>query len=109
MRKNNDYNDYSSLSHYAYDEDYKDDMASDEDFLDDFEDDEESDGYDEEFDDDTLDEEDIDDYDEPFDDQEEEDGYDNRRRHFDDEIYNLEDDIEEDSDPADMDDNGIDY
>ena len=83
-----------------FEDDYRDDDDfDDDDFDDDFEDDEESDDYDDAFDD--L--EDEDDYDEPFDDQEEEDGYDNRRHGFDDDLYNDEEEIEEDSDPADMD------
>lgn len=70
---------------FSFDEDYDeyqsdgfDDSDVDDD---DFEDDDE---YDDGFGD--FPEED-DEYDEPFDDQEPEDGYDNRRRNFEDEIY----------------------
>ena len=47
--------------------------------------------------------EDDDPYDEPFDDQEIEDGYDNRKRSFDDDdLYNDDEEIEEDSDLDDL-------
>ena len=56
--------------------------------------------YEDDFEDDFLEE--SDNYDEPYDDQEPEDGYDNRIHGFDDGFYNDEEEIEEDSDPADM-------
>ena len=60
----------------------------------------EDDEYEDDFEDDFLEE--SDNYDEPYDDQEPEDGYDNRIHGFDDGFYNDEEEIEEDSDPADM-------
>ncbi|MBP5250990.1 MAG: hypothetical protein J6Z17_01095 [Treponema sp.] len=94
MLDNEDFDDFAVMSDYPYDDDLSDDFE-DEEFDDDFDDDEDE-SYESAFGDDM-----DDDYDEPFDDQEIEDGYDNRRG-FDDGFYNEEEEIEEDSDPADL-------
>ena len=78
-----------------------------EDDYDDFADDEESDEYGDDFEDDLLEDDASvdDDYtdEDDYDNHEAEDGY--TRESFDyDKFYGIEDEIEEDSDPADMDD-----
>lgn len=64
------------------------------------------DDFDDDYDEDEFEDfpEDDDDFDEPFDDQEAEDGYTNRRRNFEDEIYRDDYDDEDDSDDNDDDD-----
>ena len=93
---NDDDVEFSSMTGFSYEDDDFSEEMSDDNFDDDFEDDE----YEDDFEDDFLEE--SDNYDEPYDDQEPEDGYDNRIHGFDNGFYNDEEEIEEDSDPADM-------